>query len=121
MTSKRQDLYKKEKVNTHKEVDMLKTKLPFMKIKNYTTFTVPQYCLSRPDLISYINYDTVDFWWLIMQYNGIIDPHSEICIGTVLKIPSLSEYYQFYNVNSEPDDDEASYEVRRLDKHEDNN
>jgi hypothetical protein len=41
----------------------------------------------RPDLIAYKYYGTVDYFWLILLANNIIDPYT-LTIGSILRIPS---------------------------------
>jgi hypothetical protein len=41
----------------------------------------------RPDLTSYRAYGTVDFWWLILENNGIFDIF-DYKAGTNIRIPS---------------------------------
>ena len=43
----------------------------------------------RPDLTSFIFYDTVSRWWLMLQYNNINDPFEGYTAGTTIKIPNL--------------------------------
>jgi len=43
----------------------------------------------RPDLISYDYYDTVDYWWAIMDVNEIRDVFTELVRGTVVVVPPL--------------------------------
>ena len=52
--------------------------------------TLNQNLITRPDLISYKAYGTTDFWWVIMEYNNIIDPLLDLKIGMILKIPELN-------------------------------
>lgn len=40
-------------------------------------------------LISWREFGVKDAWWLIAQFNGIIDPMSEITIGKELRIPTI--------------------------------
>lgn len=40
----------------------------------------------RPDLISYLAYGAVDFWWRIMEANGIKDVY-DLKVGLNLRIP----------------------------------
>ena len=40
----------------------------------------------RPDLVSYAAYGTVDFWWYIMEFNGIKDIY-DFKSGLTLRIP----------------------------------
>ncbi len=50
----------------------------------------------RLELISYREYGTVELWWLIGTYNGIILPLEELVEGTMLEIPSLSSIEDYY-------------------------
>jgi hypothetical protein len=49
-------------------------------------YIVKQSDLDRPDLISYSMYGNVDLWWIIMWYNGILDPFS-LEVGDRLRVP----------------------------------
>lgn len=51
-------------------------------------YTVENFYEGRLDLISAAFYDEPRFWWLIAQYNRIIDPIGEVKAGTILQIPS---------------------------------
>lgn len=64
---------------------------------NNTLATQSQYRLSkipaemefRPDLISYAAYGTEKLWWLICTANSIVDPHTELYAGKLIKIPTI--------------------------------
>lgn len=43
----------------------------------------------RPDLTSNTFYDTVGYWWLMLQYNNINDPFEGYTAGASIKIPNL--------------------------------
>jgi len=49
----------------------------------------------RPDLISYKCYGTVDFWWLILVFNGIENPFTDLVEGMILQIPNKLDIYNF--------------------------
>lgn len=51
-------------------------------------YTVENFYVGRLDLISAVFYGEPRWWWLIAQYNNILDPFSEITAGSVLMIPS---------------------------------
>lgn len=51
--------------------------------------TIPAEHDCRPDLTSYIFYDTVSYWWFLLQYNNINDPFEGFEAGTNIKIPNL--------------------------------
>lgn len=52
--------------------------------------TLTQDLISRPDNISFKAYGTPDLWWVIAEYNGIIDPISDFKINQILKIPDIN-------------------------------
>jgi hypothetical protein len=43
----------------------------------------------RPDLTSFVFYDTVSRWWLMLQFNNINDPFEGYTAGKFIKIPNL--------------------------------
>jgi hypothetical protein len=49
----------------------------------------------RPDLISYKIYGDVQYWWLVMHFNNILDPN-ELVVGLTLKYPSLASVEDLY-------------------------
>lgn len=56
---------------------------------DYDIGHIPNGYEHRPDLISHIFYGTPAFWWLLMLYNGITDPHEGFRIGQKIKIPKV--------------------------------
>lgn len=96
---RRKDLFSRVEVDGNTELDYLSSGFVHMGIEKYERFRVPSYMAGRPDLISYAHYGQPDYGWLILEYNDIFDPWDEITAGTVLKIPSIKEYYNFYNKN----------------------
>ena len=53
-------------------------------------YTVENFYEGRLDLISSVFYNEPRWWWLIAQYNNILNPFSEVVAGRVLLIPSKS-------------------------------
>lgn len=92
--------YKKKRVDGKVEPDFLSSRLPEYVPKRFKRFRIKQFCEGRADLISQIHYDTPDLFWLILHANDIIDPWEELLTGRVIIIPSLNEYYNFYNANA---------------------
>jgi hypothetical protein len=45
----------------------------------------------RPDLLGFVFYNDTKLWWIICQYNGILDPMNELKEGKVLLIPSKTK------------------------------
>ena len=51
-------------------------------------YVVDAFYEGRPDLIASSFYNEPRYWWVIAQYNNIIDPVSEITTGRILLIPA---------------------------------
>lgn len=97
---KRKNLYSRVEVNGNIELDYLNTNLDEMNLGQSRVFRIPQFMEGRPDLISFAVYQNVDYGWIIMWENDIIDPFESLVAGRELVIPSLTDYYNFYNENS---------------------
>lgn len=55
----------------------------------------------RPDMLGYVFYGDPGFWWIIAQYNSILDPFVELVEGTLLLIPTLSRAKaELFNTNT---------------------
>lgn len=44
---------------------------------------------NRADLLSFAAYQTPAYWWLIILFNGIRDPFSELVVNKEIKIPQF--------------------------------
>lgn len=56
---------------------------------SYRLTKIPSEMEFRPDLISYAAYGTEKLWWLICTANSIVDPHTELVAGKLIKIPVI--------------------------------
>ena len=54
-----------------------------------TTYVVEKKFVGRLDLITAMLLVEPRYWWVVAQYNNILDPYSEIVEGRVLYIPTL--------------------------------
>lgn len=52
--------------------------------------------VSRPDLLALAFYGDTCLWWIIPQYNAILDPEDELVLGKLLLIPSLEKINSTY-------------------------
>lgn len=52
------------------------------------TYVVEKFYEGRMDLIASAFYNEPRYWWVIAQYNNILDPFSETKEGRILLIPS---------------------------------
>lgn len=43
----------------------------------------------RPDQLGYLFYGEANLWWVLAQYNGIVDPIGELVEGKVLFVPLI--------------------------------
>jgi len=78
-----------------------------------TTVVVRQHHLLRIDLLSYDVYSSSYYWWLLADRNDIIDVGTELYIGRILQVPSLSDYFDFYNKNIKVKTDQGNvYDTR---------
>ena len=83
-------------VNGISELDFLWNSLSNFEM-NYapTYYRVSGPDLMRPDIISYKNYGTVNFWWIIMTVNDIDNPLTDLEEGMILTIPSKLDIFAF--------------------------
>lgn len=49
---------------------------------------VREHEVARPDLIAHRAYGKAVYAWLVLQYNNIVDPETEMATGTVLYLPT---------------------------------
>jgi len=89
--------YVEETVNEIKELDFIHNNVSaFVMRYEPGYYRVDESDIMRPDMISYKNYGTVRYWWLICYVNEIEDPLLSITVGQLLRIPSLLDIYDFY-------------------------
>jgi len=97
--SNRLGYYTKTQINNIKEIDYLSLS-SFIKDKTnlkISKYTIQQKDLGRLDLVSYKIYGSVDYWWLLADYNNIIDIEAELYVGMILDAPDLLSLYNTYS------------------------
>lgn len=99
MSIKRTTIFPEETIDAYTVPDYIASSINNMQLSTTGTITVEEQYVSRPDLIAYVATGEARLWWLIMYHNDIIDPFTEIQVGTELKIPDISEFYRFVNEN----------------------
>ena len=60
----------------------------FSKDPTDTVYVVENFYSGRCDLIANAFYGESRYWWVIAQYNNILDPFTEIIPGRILLIPT---------------------------------
>ncbi len=79
------------------EVDMNSEYMSLFQINNPTTIhTVSSSDKSRPDIISFIKYNSTQYWWIIMMVNNIDDIWNDLDVGDDLIIPSIRDIEDFF-------------------------
>lgn len=68
-------------------------------IRSSTPHTVTQDERAAPDLISEREYNTDEFWWIILAYNGI-STYRTLVEGLVIRIPNMADIVQVVNENA---------------------
>lgn len=53
-------------------------------------YTVEKFYEGRLDLIASVFYNDPHYWWVIAQFNNILDPASEIVEGRILRLPTYA-------------------------------
>lgn len=96
----RKYFYQNVDVGGNLELDYLTSTLSDMNLKTEEFYVVDAATEHRPDLISLRYYGNYDLGWLLCAHNKFQDPLVDFYIGRRVAIPSLTEYYQFYNRNT---------------------
>lgn len=96
----RSRLFAVVEVDNNKELDYLDTPLMDMNLETQRAFRIPQSMEFRPDLISFKFFGTFHLGWLLAIHNDFQDPIMEFTKGKLINIPSIEEYYRFYQRNA---------------------
>jgi len=95
---KRTNFYNVVTVAGTNELDFLWNSLSIFKNKmRYppSYYRVTGSDIKRPDLISYKNYGSVKFWWIILLVNDISNPLVDMVEGQVIIIPNQLDIFNF--------------------------
>lgn len=65
-----------------------------------TLYALEERYVGRPDLLAYAFYGSTTYWWVIPQFNGILDPEVELVQGKLLIIPSLAKLDSTFRENN---------------------
>ena len=49
----------------------------------------------RPDIISFLEYNSVGYWWFIAAISGVVDPY-EMPFQELVKVPQLLDYFDWF-------------------------
>lgn len=91
------NFYKKEVIDGVEEWDLINNDIKDFQIRRPTTFYTIQYDeIQRPDIISIRNYSKIDYWWIILYVNEIVDPFNELQEGDIIRIPNVKDIEDWY-------------------------
>jgi len=96
----RKYFYQQTLADRNTELDYLTTTLNKMKLQTQEFYVIDASTAHRPDLISLKYYGNYDLGWLLCEHNNFQDPLTDFYIGRRVKIPTMIDYYQFFNRNS---------------------
>jgi len=93
----RTKFYNKVTVDDIAELDFLDNNLSKFQIKNTPGYArIDASDIQRPDLMSWKNYSTVRYWWIVLMENGIQNPLEQIIEGERYLLPNILDIYRFY-------------------------
>jgi serine protease inhibitor len=93
----RTNFFKQNNINNVVENDLPFNAFNSFKFKRPRTFyTIKRQDVSRPELISYKVYGSINYWWIILKLNNIDDPFNDLEIGKTIQLPSQQDIEDFY-------------------------
>lgn len=96
----REQFYSIGSVNGTPQLDFLSFRWiqfsEFIRFRRVRFYRVPQHQECNLPLISFQFYNDRSLWWIIAIANNILNPISEVVVGTELKIPTLEDVESFY-------------------------
>lgn len=66
------------------------------------TYTISIFDRSNVPGIAFNVYGSRDYWWVVCQYAGVLNPITEFTPGRVLQLPSLSDINLFLTSQEDP-------------------
>jgi len=57
--------------------------------------SVHQSEVTRPDIVSFLEYGTSGYWWFLAAVSGVVDPY-ELPEQDLMKIPRLLDYFDWF-------------------------
>ena len=89
-------------VDGQPQLDFLKSQYIGLAFANldYTLYTLTSADAGCPDLISYRAYGDESYYWIILFFNGIVNPYLELTTGLQLRIPTLNQALSYIKNNT---------------------
>jgi hypothetical protein len=69
------------------------------------SFTVTQAYEANAPGIAFDFYGSADYWWVILLFNGIVEPLEELVAGRVLQLPGLADINAFLSLKESQNQD----------------
>ena len=94
--SSRSNFYNRNQINGIQENDLVFNKFKDFKFSTSQKFyEVTEADIARPDLMSYKLYNKVNYWWILLKFNGIQDPWNDLEVGQILNVPAQNDIEEF--------------------------
>lgn len=71
-------------------------------VAQYSQYQVTEMEVGQPDLIAYNVYGQEQYDWIIMDFNGLVDPYNDMYVGQILRIPDLQQTLAYLNQQTGP-------------------
>lgn len=65
----------------------------------FSSYTITETDVGRPDLISLKLYGTIDYWWMLMRANGISDVFNDLFVGLKIKVVPVNMMDDFLTLS----------------------
>ena len=70
----------------------------FKPTRTVRPFQLTTYDSHRPDRVSVAAYGIMDYWWIILKFNNIVDVFYEFEVGDIIQIPHIDDIKDFIKV-----------------------
>ncbi len=69
------------------------------------SFVVTQAYEANAPGIAFDFYGSADYWWVILLFNGVVEPLEELVAGRVLQLPALADINAFLSLKESQNQD----------------
>jgi len=89
----------------------------FVTKRKVRPFQLTTYDAHRPDRVSIAAYGVMDFWWVILKFNDIVDVYYEFEVGDIIQIPNIEDIKDFLKTiqkkkNQDKKDEDKEFKLK---------
>ena len=86
----RENFLTKEVVDNYVELDLSSSQFKSFDPKRpMRYYTIIEDDTQRPDNLSLKLYGRMEYWWIVLKWNGIDDVWNDMTVGEVIKVPDI--------------------------------